>query len=113
MVNTCNQPIDNNAIAIRKEIIFKSDDMNKNQERTSSKHPSRIPPKEGEPEEKQVKGTSLFWCGKCKHWNKSHRTSEHKSKADMTQPRNGGPSQETDATANTVVHSNGFGALNF
>jgi uncharacterized protein Smg (DUF494 family) len=114
MVNTCKQPIDDSAIAIRKEIMFKSDDVTKNQQRTSNKHPSRIPPKEGESEEKQVKGTSLFWCGKCKRWNKSHRTSEHKSKEELTQSQQGrNVSQDTESTANTVIHSNGFGALNF
>lgn len=113
MVNACKQPIDNSAIATRKEIMFNT---NRNQPGgASNKHPSRIPPKEGESEEKQVRGTPLFWCGKCKRWNKNHRTSEHKTKEEMAQlqKHDGNTSQETDATANTVIHSNGFGALNF
>jgi hypothetical protein len=115
MVNTCNQPIDNEAIATRKEIIFKSNDTSKNQDKSANKHPSRIAPKEGESDGKQVKGTSLYWCGKCKRWNKHHRTSEHKTKAELAQQQqnDGSNTQDTDSTANTVVHRNGFGALNF
>jgi hypothetical protein len=33
--------------------------------------------------------------------------------AQLKQQRDGSTSQETDAAANTMVHSNGFGAQNF
>ena len=41
------------------------------------------PPKAGESEIKHVNGTKLYWCAKCKRWNKTHSTDGHKSKEEL------------------------------
>ena len=35
------------------------------------------PPKKGESHEKEVDGTTYYWCGKCTRWNTTHKSSEH------------------------------------
>ena len=47
------------------------------------KHWTKTPPKSGEPEQKVVDGTTHFYCGKCRRWNKTHKTAAHVKK---TQP---------------------------
>ena len=38
------------------------------------------PPKDGEASEKKVRGTTFYWCGKCKRWTTTHTTEEHGKK---------------------------------
>ena len=37
-----------------------------------------IPPKDGEKDSKRVNGKMYYWCGICKNWTVTHRTSEHR-----------------------------------
>ena len=45
--------------------------------------PWRKPPGAGEPEERTHKNKVEYWCGKCKCWNRTHKTAEHKTKAEL------------------------------
>jgi hypothetical protein len=66
----------------------------------SSRQPKQKPtwtPKEGQPMEVVHNNKKWKYWGRCKHWNQTHTTLEHKSIADLpTQPapgnHNGGPS---------------------
>ena len=44
----------------------------------------KIAPKQGQPEEKTMKGVKYKWCGICGFWSKTHGTSEHQAKGKMT-----------------------------
>mgnify|MGYP000857262147 FL=1 len=45
----------------------------------STKEPNwrRVPPPSGGPETVRKNGNPFYWCGKCRHWNKTHVTSAH------------------------------------
>ena len=43
---------------------------------STQKNPLLIPPKQGEPTEKVVIGTKLYWCSKCGQWT-NHKTDAH------------------------------------
>ena len=57
--------------------------------RCGKSHPGRkceiphwrtVPPAEGKSETMQFNGRTYFWCGICKRWNTTHKTSEHTGK---------------------------------
>ena len=95
-VKSCKAPINQEHIDIRKSIIFnkkKKDndkkggnkkDTNKNNSNkggsdsgnSSQTDPLTIPPKPGEPTEKTINGSLLFWCTKCGKWT-THKTEGH------------------------------------
>ena len=57
--------------------------------------PWRKPPGPGEPEERMYKGRKEFYCARCKCWNPTHPTPQHKTKAELTaagQANNANPS---------------------
>lgn len=52
------------------------------QQRSDHQKPTswkRQKPKDSEPETKTVDSTTYHWCGKCRRWNTSHKTTEHKA----------------------------------
>jgi hypothetical protein len=61
---------------------------------------SKIPLKGGKPDQKEVKGNTLFWCGRCKCWNHTHCTSEHVAKGDGSGKQ---PSEANFAENNTKI----------
>ena len=69
----------------------------------------RHKPKPEEPETKVVDGTTHYWCGKCRRWNLSHTTANHKpGVGTRNKPRssNTGPNESTPA-ANHVTFDPG------
>ena len=56
---------------------------------------TKVPPTSGQPQSKTMHGKTFHWCGKCKRWTTSHKTSEHKSNTTGTQV------DSTDATTST------------
>jgi len=51
----------------------------------------KIPPTKGENDTKTVLNTTNYWCTKCKSWNTSHKSAEHKSKKKRKTPKKSRP----------------------
>ena len=97
-VKSCEAPIYQEHIDIRKSIIFnknkkkennkkggggkKKDTSNSNSStndnNSSTQSDLTTPPKPGEPTEKTINGSLLFWCSKCGKWT-DHKTDGHPS----------------------------------
>ena len=93
-VKNCKLPINQEEIDIRKAIIFnkkKKDNDKKGGKKKDPKDgqdvkggdnqsthsdPLTTPPKPGEPTEKSINGSLLFWCSKCNKWT-THKTEGH------------------------------------
>ena len=58
----------------------KNNKSNKKKERYQpdrASHWKNQPPAPGASDERMMDGTKFYWCGKCKRWNTTHKTSEH------------------------------------
>ena len=97
-IKECKLPINQQHIDIRKNLVFgkrrSSDKDNnagdknngadqqeagggkKNKNKGKNTNPLTVPPKSGEPDEKTINGTKLYWCTKCAKWT-THKTSGH------------------------------------
>ena len=97
-IRTCPQPINQDAINVRKAIIQggrKSGNSNSksgnnksrnNDKKRNSKNKGgakkgdvdmkKIPPKRNQPHEKTINGQTFHWCGKCAAWT-DHKTENH------------------------------------
>ncbi len=49
-----------------------------------------VAPADGASEKQSRNGKEYFWCGKCKCWNLTHVTGQHKPKAELSQQSGGG-----------------------
>ena len=47
---------------------------------------TKVPPTSGQSQSKTMHGKTFHWCGTCKRWTTSHKTSEHKSNTGSTIP---------------------------
>ena len=126
MVKECPQAIDENAIAKRKKIVFKtkgdsnSDDNSNNKRRSQrqknrnnndNKDPKKQPPKKDEAHEKDFNGQKLKWCGKCGKWT-NHSTAEHKPKKKEKQDDKDDDKEE-NANAVFIGGATALDAINF
>ena len=93
-MKTCKEPINQEHIDIRKAIIFNKSKKKENDKKGGKKNsqkdgstkggdgsskqtdPLKTPPKPGEPTEKTINGSLLFWCTKCNKWT-THKTDGH------------------------------------
>ena len=115
MVKDCPEPINAEAIAKRKKLLFKERDSKTNgykgktptrkkdhednNDSDANKNPKKQPPKKGEPHEKDFNGKKLKWCGKCGRWT-GHSTAEHRvdyKKSDVKEP------EPNEDSANIVI----------
>ncbi len=120
MMKDCPKAIDQEAVELRKKLIFKNrDNRRDNNKKYSGKSsgssydkkktdPKRQPPKNGEAHEKTFDGKALKWCGKCGRWT-GHSTSEHKSKSELT---NNDSNKDKDDKSESGAFA-GSTALNF
>ena len=64
------------ATIIGTTIISNDNNNNNNNDNHNSNHPKYIAPKPGEPQKREWKGITLYWCAKCKAWQR-HNTNQH------------------------------------
>jgi hypothetical protein len=121
-VKDCPEPINEEAIAKRKKLLFKSKEGNqtgngkgrKSKDRGNSgseknRDPKRQPPKNGEEHEKTFDGKKLNWCGKCGKWT-NHSTKEHRPKKKDNEKADE-ESKKDEEQANAII--GGATALHF
>ena len=84
---------------------------------SGTRNPKRVPPKDGEPHEKELNGKPHKWCGKCKTWRSgpnAHFTADHKSKKDREgQPGTSGTSTNGDGSSSLAGSNLATGQLSF
>ena len=130
-VSECKQPLDANAIEIRKNIIFNKDKKkssgspsagqagsrsdghnnnggggnrsNDNSGASSSPRALKVPPRKGESHEKTINGTKMYWCGKpgCCKWG-DHKSAGHPSDDGQANPQG---LLADDASSGTSEHA--------
>ena len=63
-------------------------------------HPKYIALKPGEPQKREWKGITLYWCAKCKAWRR-HNTNQNMDPEEYKQSRNNNESSSSVSTAAT------------
>jgi len=111
-ISDCSKTKDKAAIKKRCEEFFNKRNKGKSSGGSvSSDRPaiSKIPPKEGEANERAVGKRKIFWCGTCQCWT-NHKTSEHVSKKDKTDEEK---EKDSDEKVTMCAEINGATCANF
>ena len=113
-------PLDEEAIAKNKKIIFRNSDTRRtagggsnggnNDDSKKTVNPRRVPPGPNDPKEKKFGDKNLKWCGKCGIWT-YHSTDEHKTKAELEEEKSN-KSEGANASTSGLSYA-GATALNF
>ena len=75
-----------------------------NNSRDKNVHWRRDPPADGASETMRRGGNTFYWCGKCRHWNKTHVTSAHvRRPVGNAAAHSGGGSADRVAAANLAL----------
>lgn len=67
----------------------------------------RTPPKEGESLTKKMYGETLNWCAKCRRWNKTHTTPNHKKKSELNAQPQANVADVSDSVSSNLLLSLG------
>ena len=82
-VSQCSDPKNESAIQKARTDFFNSRNKKGSEggkgDRKDKRAPERVPPKDGEPHEKEIGSRTSYWCGTCGKWT-GHRTAEHVDK---------------------------------
>ena len=79
-----------------------------NKNKGKNTNPLTVPPKQGEPDEKTINGTKLYWCTKCAKWT-NHKTSGHTSDNNNNNDNQGNHAQEENDNDDDIGDDSGSG----
>jgi len=89
----------------------KNDNQNNNNNggnnNNNNKHAwKKIKHEDGQPEKKMVNGKEFMWCDKCAHWNLTHVTVKHQTKAELEAAQNNGGTNDGSEARESVGGAN-------